>query len=72
MDVCFEENRNRTWMLFDADMLNVYENEMRGEITRKMKYYAEANNKYINNFDPSESYSFIRYLNLNNQYWHAF
>ena len=37
-------------------------------IIRVIKHYAEANNSYMINFDPSESSSSFMYLGFNNQY----
>ena len=51
-------------------MIHLYENKIRGRITMAIKH-AEANDKYMNNFDPSKSSSFIIYPNFNNQYGHA-
>ena len=58
---CFEFE-----LLTDIDMVHVYENIIRGGITRAIKN-AEASNKYMNNFVPSKS-SFIVYFYFSNQY----
>ena len=51
-------------------MLRIYKNGIKGGITRVIRHYAEAANKYMNNFDLSKSFfsSFTTCLNLNNQY----
>ena len=51
-------------------MIHINENKTRGRITMTIKR-AEANNKNMNNYQPSKSSSFIIRLNFNNQYGHA-
>ena len=51
-------------------MILINENKTRGRITMTIKR-AEANNKYMNNYQPSKSFSFIIHLNFNNQYRHV-
>ena len=41
------------------------------EKTLANKLYGEANNKYMNNRDPSDPSSFIMYLDFDNHYGHA-
>ena len=43
-------------LLLDIGMLYVYENGIRGGITKAFKHYADVNNKYINNFDLLKSF----------------
>ena len=44
------------------------EKGIRGGICHAMHRYAEANNKYIKNYDKSKESSFIEYLDANNLY----
>ena len=55
-------------MLKDYDLLNVFEKGIRGGITHISKRYAEANNKYMKNFDKTKPSSYIQYLDANNLY----
>ena len=57
-------------LLTDIDIIHINENKTRGRITMTIKR-AEANNKNMNNYQPSKSSSFIIRLNFNNQYGHA-
>ena len=44
------------------------EKGLRGGISYIAKRYAEANNKYINDYDPKKTSTFISYLDMNNLY----
>ena len=46
----------------------MFERGIRGGITHISKRYAEANNKYMKNYNPDEESSFIQYLDANNLY----
>ena len=49
-------------------MLMMIERGIRGGITHISKRYAEANNKYMEYYNPDEESSFIQYLDANNLY----
>ena len=53
MDLGFEMGLE---LLLDIGMLYVYENGIRGGITKAFKHHADVNNKYINNFDLLKSF----------------
>ena len=55
-------------LLHDYDLLMMFENGIRGGISHISKRYAEANNKYMNTYDPDKPSSFIQYLDANNLY----
>ena len=44
------------------------EKVLRGAISYIAKRYAKANNKYINDYDPKKTSTFISYLDMNNLY----
>ena len=46
----------------------MFERGIRGGITHISKRYAEANNKYMKNFNPKKESTFIQYLDANNLY----
>ena len=49
-------------------MLMMFERGIRGGITHISKRYAEANNKYMKDYNPDEESSYIQYLDANNLY----
>ena len=55
-------------LLTDPDMLMMFERGIRGGITQSVCRYAEANNKYMDNYNPQLSSSFVQYLHANNLY----
>ena len=55
-------------MLHDYDVLMMFEKGIRGGITHISKRYAEANNKYMKDFNPDKPSTFIQYLDANNLY----
>ena len=52
----------------DIDKYLFIEKGLRGGISYIAKRYAKANNKYINDYDPEKSSTFITYLDMNNLY----
>ena len=67
-DACLKTTGQRLELLHDYDMLMMIERGIRGGITHISKRYAEANNKYMENYNPEKKSSFIQYLDANNLY----
>ena len=67
-DACLKTTGQRLELLSDYDMLMMIEKGIRGGITHISKRYAEANNKYMENYNPEKKSSFIQYLDANNLY----
>ena len=54
--------------LTDVDMLLIVEKGIRGGICHARHRYAEANNKYMKNYDQDKESSYTHYLDANNLY----
>ena len=67
-DACLKGTKQELELLKDYDMLMMFEQGIRGGITHISKTHAEANNKYMKDFDESKSSTFIQYLDANNLY----
>ena len=67
-DACLKETKQELELLKDYDMLMMFEQGIRGGISHTSKRYAEANNKYMKDFDESKPSTFIQYLDGNNLY----
>ena len=67
-DACLKETKQELELLKDYDMLMMFEQGIRSGISHISKRYAEANNKYMKDFDESKPSTFIQYLNANNLY----
>ena len=67
-DACLKETGQELQLLHDYDMLMMFERGIRGGISHISKRYAEANNKYMNDYDPDEESTYIQYLDANNLY----
>ena len=67
-DACLKETKQELELLKDYDMLMMFEQGIRGGISHISKRYAEANNKYMKDFDESKPSTFIQYLDANNLY----
>ena len=67
-DACLKETGQQLELLCDYDMLMMFERGIRGGMTHITKRYSEANNKYMQNFDPNKPSKFIQYLDANNLY----
>ena len=67
-DACLKTTGQHLQLLSDYDMLMMFELGIRGGITHISKRYAEANNKYMKDYDPDKESTFIQYLDANNLY----
>ncbi|CAH3189413.1 unnamed protein product, partial [Porites evermanni] len=67
-DACLKETGQQLQLLHDYDMLMMFERGIRGGITHISKRYAEANNKYMKDYNPDKESTFIQYLDANNLY----
>ncbi|CAH3197162.1 unnamed protein product [Porites evermanni] len=60
-DACLKETGQQLQLLHDYDMLMMFEQGIRGGITHISKRYAEANNKYMKDYNPGKESTFIQY-----------
>ena len=67
-DACLKETNQNLELLKDYDMLMMFERGISGGITHVSKRYAEANNKYMKDYNPDKPSSYIQYLDANNLY----
>ena len=67
-DACLKETGQELQLLLDYDMLMLFERGIRGGITHISMRYAEANNEYMANYNPSKPSNYIQYLDANNLY----
>ena len=65
---CLRKTNVKLKLLTDYDMLLTVEEGIRGGICHSIHRYAKANNKYMNNYNENEEYSYIQYLDANNLY----
>ena len=67
-DACLKETGQQLELLYDYDMLMMFERGIRGGMTHIAKRYSEANNKYMKDYNPDKPSKFIQYLDANNLY----
>ena len=67
-DACLKETGQHLELLHDYDKLMMFERGIRGGISHISKRYAEANNKYMKDYNPDEESTYIQYLDANNLY----
>ena len=67
-DACLKETGQELQLLHDYDMLMLFERGIRGGITHISMRYAEANNKYMADYDHDQPSNYIQYLDANNLY----
>ena len=63
---CLKKKGVKLELLTDENMFLTYEQGIRGGICNKVHSYAEANNKYMKNYDKNKESSFLMYVDANN------
>jgi hypothetical protein len=58
-------------LISDPEMYLMVESGIRGGVSMISKRHAVANNKNMTKYDPNQTTSFIRYLDMNNMYGHG-
>ena len=66
--VCFKKAVVKLELLTDENMFLLYEKGIRGGMCQVTCKYAEANNKYMKNYDKNKESSFLIYVDANNFY----
>ena len=66
MDALLKTTGIKLEKISDIDKYLFIEEGLRGRISYIAKRYAEANNKYINDYDLEKPSTFISYLDMNN------
>ena len=67
-DAFLKETGQELQLLHDYDMLMMFERGIRGGKTHISRRYAEANNKYMIDYNPDKPSTYIQYLDANNLY----
>ena len=65
---CLKKTGVKLELLTDENMFLTYEEGIRGGICNKVHSYAEANNKYMKNYNKNKESSFLMYVDANNLY----
>ena len=58
-------------LLTDIDMVLMVENSIRGGLTQVVRKYGVANNKYLPDYDKTQTSSYLQYLDANDLYGYA-
>ena len=65
---CLKKTEVKLELITNINMLLIIEDGTRGGITHAIHRYAEANNKYMKNYDKNKESSYLMYLDTNNLY----
>ena len=68
LDACLKITRVKLELLTDPDMLLMMEQGIPGGVSMVSKRYSQANNKYMENYNPDLPNKYIIYLDANNLY----
>ena len=63
---CLKKPGVKLELLTDENMFLTYEEDIRGGIYNKVHSYAEANNKYMKNYNKNKESSLLMYVDANN------
>ena len=67
-DACLKMTKVELELLHDQDMLLMIEKGVFGGVSMISTRYGKANNKYMEEYDPSKPSTYIQYLDANNLY----
>ena len=65
---CLKKTSIELELLTDFEILLMIEEGIRGGICHSIQKYAQANNKYMKNYDENKESSYVQYLDANNLY----
>ena len=65
---CLKKTGVKLELLTDENLFSTYEKGIRGGICNKVHSYAEANNKYMKNYNKNKESSFLMHVDANNLY----
>ena len=68
---CLKKTSIKLELLTDYDMFLMVEDRIRGGICHSIHRFAQANNKYMENYNKNEESLYIQYLDTNNLYGRA-
>ena len=72
-DAALKKTEVKLQLLTDPDMLLMFEEGIRGEVSMITKRYGKANSPYMDEgFDPDAPIKYLAYLDANNLYWAMF
>ncbi len=67
-DASLKRTQVKLEILKDVEILGKFEKNIRGGVSFVAHRYAVANNKYMDNYDPSKPERYIMYFDMNNLY----
>lgn len=70
-DAMLKQTKIELELITDMDIYLMVERGIRGGMTQVTNKHVTANNKYMENFDPTKPSTYIQYLDANNLYGYA-